>query len=65
MTALHSVEATATGCRVTLSINYEGLFGRWLARWTRNLNERYLATETNGLKQRCTPRTPMPDSSTT
>ena len=51
--ARHTVEATATGSRVNLSIRYEGLFGPWLARWTRNLNERYLAMEAHGLQSRC------------
>lgn len=54
VTARHAVETTAIGCRVTLSIRYEGLLGRWLARWTQDLNERYLAMEANGLKARCT-----------
>ncbi len=45
VTARHSADATATGCRVTLSISYGGMFGAWLARWTRDLNERYLASE--------------------
>ena len=49
----HYIEPCADGCRVTLSIRYEGLLGRWLARWTRDLNERYLALEANGLKTRC------------
>jgi len=49
----HWIEPTTTGCRVTLSIRYEGLFGLWLARWTRDLNERYLGLEANGLKARC------------
>jgi len=54
VTARHSVEATATGSRVTCSIHYEGCLGALLARWTRNLNERYLVMEANGLKARCT-----------
>jgi hypothetical protein len=54
VTARHAVEAAAIGCLVTLSIRYEGLFGAWLARWTRHLNERYLALEANGLQARCT-----------
>lgn len=41
------------GCRVTLSIRYEGILGAWLARWTRDLNERYLAMEARGLQARC------------
>ena len=53
VTARHAVEANASGCRVNLSIRYEGLLGAWLARWTRTLNERYLAMEANGLKARC------------
>jgi hypothetical protein len=54
VTARHAVEATAAGCRATLSIRYQGLLGAWLGRWTRNLNERYLAMEANGLKTRST-----------
>jgi uncharacterized membrane protein len=53
VTATHEVVANPTGSRVTLSIRYEGLFGSWLARWTHNLNERYLAMEAEGLKARC------------
>lgn len=53
VTARHTVEASTVGSRVTLSIRYEGLFGPWLARRTRDLNERYLAMEANGLKMRC------------
>jgi hypothetical protein len=51
--AQHCIEPTVTGSRVTLSISYEGRFGRWLAGRTRALNERYLAMEANGLKSRC------------
>jgi len=54
VTARHAVEPVNTGCRVTLSIRYEGFLGRWLARLTRGLIERYLAMEGNGLKARCT-----------
>jgi polyketide cyclase/dehydrase/lipid transport protein len=53
VTARHIAEPTADGCRVTLSIRYEGLFGPLLARWTRDLNERYLALEAHGLRARC------------
>lgn len=53
VTARHAVEPVNTGCRVTLSIRYEGILGRWLARLTRGVNERYLAMEGNGLKARC------------
>jgi hypothetical protein len=51
--AQHCVEPTSTGSRVTLAISYEGRFGRWLAGWTRALNERYLAMEAHGLRLRC------------
>jgi hypothetical protein len=54
VTARHAVEATTTGSRVTLSIQYEGLLSTLLARWTGELNERYLAMEANGLKARST-----------
>jgi len=53
VTANHQVNAIALGSRVTLSIRYEGLMGALLARWTRHLNERYLAMEAAGLKARC------------
>jgi hypothetical protein len=54
VTARHTVTAIPSGSSVTLSICFEGPFGGLLARWTRNLNERYLAMEANGLKVRCT-----------
>src|SRR5688572_15134851 len=53
VTARHTVDAIASGSRVTLSIQYQGLLGPLLARWTRHLNERYLAMEAHGLKTRC------------
>jgi len=52
--AQHCIEPIVTGSRVILSIAYAGVFGRWLARGTRELNERYLEMEANGLKDRCT-----------
>jgi hypothetical protein len=48
----HRVEATGTGCRATVSLQFSGLFGPVLARVLRGLNEQYLATEANGLKER-------------
>jgi uncharacterized membrane protein len=48
----HRVEATGTGCRATVSLQFSGLFGPVLARVLRGLNERYLATEAKGLKER-------------
>jgi hypothetical protein len=51
--AHHRLEPVEAGCRVTLSVRFEGLFGGLLARWTRDLNHRYLELEANGLKQHC------------
>jgi ribosome-associated toxin RatA of RatAB toxin-antitoxin module len=51
--ARHWIEPAADGCRVTLSIRYEGLLGALLARWVGDLNDRYLALEADGLKARC------------
>lgn len=50
--ALHSAEAIGSGSRVTLSLRYEGLLAKLLARLTRNLTNRYLAMEASGLKSR-------------
>ncbi|HSQ61550.1 MAG TPA: SRPBCC family protein [Acidobacteriota bacterium] len=52
-TARHSVEPAPGGCRVTLSVDYSGLFGWLLARMTAGANDRYLSLEANGLKARC------------
>jgi heme-degrading monooxygenase HmoA len=57
--ARHAVEAAAKGSRVTLSVGFEGWFGRRLARWMRGLTERYLALEANGLKDYCERRTTL------
>lgn len=50
--ALQSAEAIGSGSRVTLSLRYEGLLAKLLARLTRNLTNRYLAMEASGLKSR-------------
>lgn len=52
-TARHSVEPAPGGCRVTLSVEYSGLFGPLLALMTSGVNDRYLALEATGLKARC------------
>jgi len=49
---LHRVEAGADGSKVTLSLEFSGLLGPLIARFYRRLNERYLATEAQGLKKR-------------
>ena len=53
VTAQHTAEDIVFGTRVTLSIHYEGWLGRLLARWTGDLNARYLAMEAAGLKACC------------
>lgn len=52
MTARHWVEADGGGSRATLSLQYAGLLGPLVARLTRGLNERYLALEARGLRER-------------
>lgn len=49
----HSVTAVGSGSRVTLSVRFEGWWGKLIGRLTRNLNNRYLALEAAGLKKRC------------
>jgi len=53
VTAHHSIDPRAGGSRVTLSIRYEGLLAKLVAWMTKDINERYLAMEANGLKARC------------
>lgn len=50
--ARHSVEPTGAGSRATLSLELLGLFGGIFGRMTRDITERYLAFEANGLKAR-------------
>jgi uncharacterized membrane protein len=50
--ARHSAEPTATGSRATLSLRYQGLLARVLARLTRGITNRYLQMEARGLKAR-------------
>src|SRR5262245_4635479 len=61
VTARHTAESIAIGTRVTLAIHYAGLLGALVARWTGDLNERYLALEADGLKSRCTGFVARPD----
>ena len=49
---LHTVESTTGGSRATVSIQFTGPLGPLFARLTRGLNERYLALEAKGLKER-------------
>ena len=52
----HWVEPSVSGSRVTLSIQYSGLFGGLLGRLTSSLNKRYIALEADGLKRRAEAR---------
>jgi len=53
VTARHQVEANGEGSSAVLSIQFSGLFGPLVARLTRSMNERYLAIESKGLRDRC------------
>lgn len=53
VTARHWITPADDGCRVTLSMHYDGLLGALVARWVGELNDRYLTLEANGLKARC------------
>ena len=50
--ARHLLEPSASGTRVTLSVQYSGLLGNILGRVTATLNRRYIALESDGLKRR-------------
>lgn len=50
--AHHFVDGNGDRSKATLSLKYEGILGRLLARMTRGITNRYLAMEANGLKAR-------------
>ena len=50
--ARHWVEESEGGSRATLSLHFSGILGPLFARLTRNLNDRYLALEAKGLRER-------------
>lgn len=52
VTARHGVEANQGGSQATLSLQFSGFFGPLVARLTRGLNQRYLALEAKGLRER-------------
>jgi uncharacterized membrane protein len=52
VTGRHRIEPAPSGSKVELSVTYEGLLGPLLARLTGRINDRYLALEANGLKER-------------
>jgi uncharacterized protein YndB with AHSA1/START domain len=48
----NQVEENGSRSRATLSLEFSGLLGPLVARFYRSLNERYLAIEAKGLKER-------------
>jgi len=50
--ARHRVDTAGNNSRATLSIHFSGLLGPLFAWLTRNLNDRYLALEAKGLRER-------------
>jgi hypothetical protein len=48
----HRVDARGDGSRAVLSLRFSGVLARLFALITRGLNDRYLAMEAKGLKQR-------------
>ncbi len=48
----HTVEATPTGSRATLSVDFQGPIGGLVGLMTKRLTERYLGFEADGLKAR-------------
>ena len=51
-TARHEIEPRDSGSRVTLSVQFAGALGWFVARMVRGLTERYIAMEAEGLKRR-------------
>ena len=52
VTARHSIEDAAHGCRATLSLDFSGPLAPLCARLSGGLSARYLAIEAQGLKKR-------------
>jgi hypothetical protein len=50
--ARHFVETSSAGSQATLSLRFSGILAGLLARLLHELNNRYLALEARGLKQR-------------
>jgi hypothetical protein len=50
LTALHRVDRTSEGARVTLALTYKGILGPFMAYQLRDLNWHYLTLEAQGLK---------------
>jgi uncharacterized membrane protein len=52
MSALHAIEPHAAGCGVVLSLELSGFFAPLVSRLYGGLMERYITTESQGLKRR-------------
>ena len=52
VTGTHAVTPTPTGSRATLSLDMEGMLGGLWGRLTRDITERYIGYEADGLKAR-------------
>lgn len=50
--AHHSVEPTPSGTRATLALHHQGVVARLVGRLTRDITNRYLKYEAEGLKRR-------------
>lgn len=50
--ASHWVDPDGEGTRATLSLRFEGFLGPFVSRLTKNITDRYLAMEAEGLKAR-------------
>ena len=50
--ARHAVESMPSGSRATLSLDFEGMLGGLFGRMTKDINQRYITFEVNGLKAR-------------
>jgi len=53
MSALHLIEPHGAGCRVLLSLELSGFIAPLASRLYGGLMERYITTESQGLKRRC------------
>lgn len=53
VTGDHRIESVGSSSRVTLSLQVSGPLEPLISRLFRGLNERYIATEAKGLKERC------------
>jgi hypothetical protein len=51
-TAVHTIDPVPKGCRVTLSLRFDGPLGSLIGWFYRGLNQRYMALEAAGLKRR-------------